>query len=193
MDNELDTDVKETSETEDKKAPRIPKKLVKKLVIVAGMIIGQFIVAYFLLTTLNVTNLLSSHEEVIPVKVDSSRIKAEEKVSTFLGEEEVVDDTEAGVFSIDDLVINPSDSKVKSFFVVTMVFMIDNKKGLPEIEKREFAIKDRIISLVSRKTVPWLMEVDNREILRHEIKLIANRELTECQVIKVYFTKYVIQ
>ena len=102
MDNELDTDVKETSETEDKKAPRIPKKLVKKLVIVAGMIIGQFIVAYFLLTTLNVTNLLSSHEEVIPVKVDSSRIKAEEKVSTFLGEEEVVDDTEAGVFSIDD-------------------------------------------------------------------------------------------
>jgi flagellar FliL protein len=94
---------------------------------------------------------------------------------------------------MDDIVVNPSGTRAKRFLVVSLAFIINGKKGIKEIEKREPAIKDGIIALLSRKSVDWLSAVDNRETLRREIRLITNRKLLETQVSKIYFTKYVLQ
>jgi len=178
--------------------PREKKKksglLLKRIPIVVGMIIFQSIAAYAILTQMDWNKKLTSKDmshENSSATAPSSII--EESLLSHDGEKEEIDDVEAGMFNMDDIVINPAGSSFQSFFVVSMVFLTKEKNGAEEFEKREPAIKDKIISLLCRKTASWLGEVDNREILRREIKMIVNRQLVDTNVTKVYFTKYVIQ
>ena len=184
----------ETSEntTEEAIKPKKTSRLFKKIPIVAGMIVVQFIVAYILLTRLSLPNPYSEENPQPNIEVADST-KENERPKLFLVDEPEVDDLEAAVFTLDDIVINPAGSRTKTFFVLSLVFMIKEKDGFKEVEKREPAIKDRVLSLLCRKTAQWLSKVDNRDILRNEIKLIVNRQLVDTQVTKVYFTKYVLQ
>lgn len=98
-----------------------------------------------------------------------------------------------GVFTLDDLVVNPAHSRGKHFFVATVVFTFENKKMVELITEREPMLRDRIIDLLCQKTFEWMSRYENREKIRAGI-LNITKELLQCQEgINIYFTKYVLQ
>lgn len=194
MADEWDNDADVAEETTDKTTFKKTGGMVKKILIVVAILSLQCIVAYILLTQILLPTLLSPKEnsQASNASVPEAQTK-KERPTLLIDEEPEVDYAAAGVYALDDLVINPLGSQGKRFLVLSMALMIKDEKGLEELENVEPAIKDGIIALLSRKTVAWFSEVNNREFLRREIRLTINRKLTDTQVLKVYFTKYVLQ
>ena len=194
MADEWDNDADVAEETTEKTTFKKTGGMVKKILIVVAILSLQCIVAYILLTQILLPTLLSPKEnsQASNASVPEAQTK-KERPTLLIDEEPEVDYAAAGVYALDDLVINPLGSQGKRFLVLSMALMIKDEKGLEELENVEPAIKDGIIALLSRKTVAWFSEVNNREFLRREIRLTINRKLTDTQVLKVYFTKYVLQ
>ena len=96
------------------------------------------------------------------------------------------------MINIEDLVINPNGSKGKRYLIMSLYIYLKNKKLQDKLDVEEPAIKDGLISLLSRKPMEVLSNVGIRENIRKEIKLTIENILQE-KVLKVYLTKYVMQ
>ena len=98
-----------------------------------------------------------------------------------------------GIYSLSDIIVNPAFSQGRSYFVTSIVFAFDDKKKAELMKERELILKDRIISLLSKKTTMWLSNYSNREVLRQELLTIAHEVMGSNTGAHVYYTKYVIQ
>jgi flagellar basal body-associated protein FliL len=97
------------------------------------------------------------------------------------------------LLQLDNLVINPSDTRGKKFLVISLAIYLNNtvidEPGTPE----EIAVKDAIISLLGRKSLYWIINIDNRPILREELKRTVQAVLREQKPPKIFITKFVLQ
>ena len=57
----------------------------------------------------------------------------------------------------------------------------------------EIAVKDAIITLLARKSLYWIINIDNRPILREELKKTVQGVLKEPKPPKIFITKFVLQ
>ena len=100
---------------------------------------------------------------------------------------------EGTLLQLDNIVVNPSDARGKRYVVVSLTIFLPNIKieGPNSIE--EIAMRDAITLLLSKKTSLWLSDVDNREILRDEIRLVIKNILDGKENPRVFITKYVME
>ena len=99
----------------------------------------------------------------------------------------------AGLFTLEDLVVNPAFTGGKRFFIVSMALAVELEEMLDVLKEREPIIKDRIIGLIAQKSFTWLANNANRETLRNEINTVVENIIRSSGGVRVYFTKYVLK
>ncbi len=108
-------------------------------------------------------------------------------------QDEAAEEDSGEIYIFKDVIVNPADTGGRRYLVVSMGLELDEKKLAGEIEKKEPQIRDAIITLLSQKNVPYLVDIQKKDSLRHEILEIINGNLSQGQVAKIYFVKYILQ
>ena len=177
--------------------------LVKGLVIF-GITLFQialvFIVFKFLLLPSLTANALTeqpakeSVAEEVTEDIDSLELSIDEESLKEVDNLPNPEDLKQGtLLQLDNIVINPSDARGRRYVVVSLTIFLHNIKieGPNSIE--EIAIRDAITMLLSKKTSLWLSDVDNREILRDEIRKVVKSILDGAENPRIFITKYVME
>lgn len=128
-----------------------------------------------------------SEAEEVP---KSASKKKEEK-----GEEGKNDaEEESTIVPFDPVIVNLSGSGGRRYLKVLINLEAKDTKAKHKIEAKLVPIKDRLISILSSKTLEDVEGFEGQDILRREIKDAADIMLKmEDSVVQVYFTEFVIQ
>jgi flagellar FliL protein len=99
------------------------------------------------------------------------------------------------VMSLDEFLVNLSDSDGDHFLKVTVGLGLDKEKGkTPETLKEQVPmIRDAVLSSLSSKMRAEVSSADGREKLKADIKKRVNTALGENDVDDVYFSNFVTQ
>lgn len=98
----------------------------------------------------------------------------------------------AGYYEIEDVVINPAETEGQRVLLVSIGLEVANDDHLEEIEQYEVAIRDAMINMLSRRTVPELSSTDEREDIKQEMGIMINEILGKRSVRNLFFTEYVM-
>ncbi|NPV25930.1 MAG: flagellar basal body-associated FliL family protein [Firmicutes bacterium] len=91
-----------------------------------------------------------------------------------------------------EFVVNIADTQGRRFLKTEVVLELTDKKTEKEFQTKLPIIQDRILSLLSSKTVTDL-QVDQRERLKQEMMDQINTALGTKQIKMVYFTTFIMQ
>ena len=99
------------------------------------------------------------------------------------------------VMTLDEFLVNLSDSGSDHFLKVTVGLELDKEKGKTAESLKETTpeIRDAILSSLSSQTRDAVAPESGREKLKAEIKKKVNEALGEDDVKNVYFTNFVTQ
>ena len=113
------------------------------------------------------------------------------------GSEEEQDNTEPveyGEFTeLQGLIINPSGTEGRRYLMVNVGLETGNAKVLEELEQKDIVVRDKILQLLSLRTVPELSDIALREEIKEQLLTEVNSVLEEDRVTRLYFTQYVLQ
>ena len=109
-------------------------------------------------------------------------------------EEAHAEDEEPPAFSeLQGIVVNPAGTDGQRYLLVNAGFEMKDPATVEELGTREIVVRDAIVSILSRMTVPELSDVGRRGVLKEEIREAVNETLREGEVTRFYFTQYVLQ
>lgn len=155
-----------------------PAKGNKKLFVILGIVVFQAIISYFIIDMLFVS----------PAKGENEQTEVTE------AENELSTNKEIGeIFEIDDIVVNPTDTKGRRFIALSIGLESAAGVSIDEIKKRKPQISDNVISLLAGKTLQDFIDVSKRENLRQEIHNAINEVTPGNMVARVYITRFIIQ
>jgi len=181
------------------KKKKMPPGIVWMLRIVVGFVVifAEVLLSYTVVTRFLMPQEKASVDESVEEK-KTEPAPVPEKIITEASDgpaaqEKPFPSVIGGVYSLNDVIVNPAFSQGQSYFITSIVFAFDDKVKVDLMKERELILKDRIIALLSKKTTSWLSNYSNREILRKELLTIACTVLEANSGIYVYYTKYVIQ
>ena len=108
-------------------------------------------------------------------------------------EKEGAEKEESLIIPLDTLIVNLSGSNGRRYLRVKI--NLDAKDGDVKklIEAKSIQIKDRLISILSSKTLEDIEGLEARENLRKEVKDAVDVVLKAEGVLQVYFTEFVVQ
>ncbi len=107
-------------------------------------------------------------------------------VNSFTKEEMVV-------YTMDELIVNPAGSQGQRYLVVQATIELSESNHIDLVNQHSQRIKHYMNASLSSRTVDQLLDFNERERLRVELKNIVNREIGEYSVRNLYYTKYVMQ
>ena len=100
---------------------------------------------------------------------------------------------ESNIYTIENLVVNPAQTKGTRFLSVSFGFELGSNQLLDNFQKREAVIRDALITILSSKTIEQLSDAREKEIARHQIKKRISTLLDTEQLAGVYYTDFVLQ
>ena len=174
----------------DKKEEKIEKtekkKGINKKVFVIGLplFIVQLVIVYFVTVNFLVKPAAVTNGEE---KVETKQSKAAEESS---GESE--DEGKSFIFPIKDLIINPARTGGKRLLLLSVGFDVSSEEAKKTLEEKEMALRDMIISTLSRKTLSELSGPAQKDSLKSELSSHLKKIVPKLKVKHVYFSKYVI-
>ena len=92
-----------------------------------------------------------------------------------------------------NLVVNPAGSRGTRFLLVSVGFEFVPALPDEEFARRETEIRDRVLAILSTKTIDELVDYTHRDAFRAEIKSIVDSTLGSPRVRRVFFPQFVIQ
>ncbi len=98
----------------------------------------------------------------------------------------------AGYYEIEDVVINPAETDGQRVLLVSIGLEVAHDDHLDEIQQHEVAIRDAMISMLSRRSVPELSSTDERQDIKQEMGIMINEILGRRTVRNLFFTEYVM-
>lgn len=130
-----------------------------------------------------------------PMLVPPAAAAATDSAGTAAGEHGAAPDTTASAAPIvlNNLVMNPAGSRGTRFLLVSVGFDFAPAMPAEEFEKRETEIRDRVIGVLSTKTVDELVDYTRRDGFRAEIQASLDSLLAGPKVRRVFFPQFVIQ
>ncbi len=96
------------------------------------------------------------------------------------------------VYLVEDVIVNPLDSRGRKFVNTSVAFVYKGKVGA-ELEKRDVQLRDMLIQTLSSRTVEQLSRPAQRDTLREEILEKTNALLKSGKIFAVYFANFVMQ
>lgn len=98
------------------------------------------------------------------------------------------------IVPIDTIVVNLSGSNLRRYLKAKVILEVRDEEARGKLETRTIQVKDRLISILSSKTIDDIDSVEGREYIKREIKdsvdVILNMEKA---VLQVYFEDFVVQ
>lgn len=123
-------------------------------------------------------------------KVPASSKNKEEKGKEGAEGEEVV---ESLIVPLETLIVNLSGSNGRRYLKAKINLEAKDGEMKKTIEAKSVQIKDRLISILSSKTLEDIEGLEGQENLRKEIKDAVDVVLKAEGVLQVYFTEFVVQ
>ncbi|ANF36564.1 flagellar basal body-associated protein FliL [Bacillus velezensis] len=106
------------------------------------------------------------------------------------GKKPTIDEVVAATVSVDDITTNlKSDSIIR----IGIKLETDSAKAKEELEKRDFQVKDNIISILADTSAGEIEGDKGREAFKQSLKEKVNSYLQEGKVQKVYITSFNLQ
>lgn len=165
------------------------KKSLNPKVFIVGipLFVLQLVIVYFV-----TANILLTKFESSPVKKQGEKVDAVEEAQD--SSEEGKENVELGknIFSIEDILLNPTGTNGQRLLLVSMAFDVANQEQLESLKQKEIVVKDMIISTLSSKSLGELSAVGQKDSLKVEISKGLAALLPKIKVNSVYFSKYVI-
>jgi flagellar FliL protein len=176
------------------------KQVIFKILIIIGILLVQIGLAYAVITFLlpGKSAPQKSESSAVPGKKtpEAPQVEETKEEETMLSQDDRLSAEvlkEASFLRMEDMIINPAQSNGSRYLLLSLVIYVNGREAQEQLTLQEPAIFDAVNSLISRHSVAWLSDPYNREILREKIKLVVKREMGEAEVLKVYFTKFVMQ
>ena len=147
-------------------------KLRKTVLIMVPLFLFQLLLAYFIV---------------------SSTIKPEKIAKTAsLNEGERINQDIGEIYIIEDIVVNPRETRGMRFVNVSIGLDCNNGKTLKAVGKQDIRIRDYLISLFSNCLVEELDDEADKDTLRKKIRSDINRLINNDGVQAVYFTNFIL-
>lgn len=102
-------------------------------------------------------------------------------------------ESEALIYAIRDIVVNPAGTGGSRFLSVSFGFELASSEFESEFAAREAVVRDALITILSSKTVAQLTDAKQKEIVRYQIKKRVSKLMGSDELIGVYFTDFVLQ
>ena len=110
------------------------------------------------------------------------------------GEEAEEAPVEFGEFlEVQGLIVNPAGTDGQRYLMLNLGLESNKGSVLEELETKEIVVRDRVLRLLSQRTVEELADIGRRDPLKDELRGAINRVLEEGEVTRLYFTQYVLQ
>lgn len=97
------------------------------------------------------------------------------------------------VHSVPEIITNLADSGRSSLVQVQIQLEVDQDETLVELEQMSIPVRDRIIAVLRSKTSDEVSGDEGMRQLGREVKQEINDLLSLGRVIRIYFTKLIIQ
>jgi len=95
--------------------------------------------------------------------------------------------------ALENLVLNPAGSGGTRFLMVTATFELKDGATEQLMKDHEAEIRDRVLSLLGRKTVDELTATADREEIKKQVLAVVTPLFPKGSVLKVFFPQFVIQ
>lgn len=165
----------------------------KVFIIGIPLFVLQLVIVYFVTANILLTKFESSSH-----KNEGETVEAGEGVQDSTEEGEESEESEEAVeigkhiFSIEDIIVNPTGTNGQRLLLVSMAFDLKDEAQLESIKQKEFVVKDMVISTLSSKTMNELSAIGQKDSLKAEISQGLSSLLPKLKINSVYFSKYVI-
>jgi flagellar protein FliL len=158
-------------------APKKSKPLMK-YAIIAGVLVVQTVLAYFLQKTFLFPGTATA-------TVAESKAESEEP-------KDGGNEAEPNIVMLDEIVVNPAETGGRRYLAVTVGLQMKDEAAAKSVEKATPLIRDALITLLSAKHLDELSRASYRDTLRTEIKTAVNVQMKN-KVEGVVFSGYVLQ
>ena len=95
--------------------------------------------------------------------------------------------------AIENLVLNPAGSNGTRFLMVTATFELKDGTAEQIMKDKEAEVRDRVLSLLGKKTVEELTDISLRDGIKKEVLDAIDPLFPKGAVRKVFFPQFVIQ
>ena len=99
----------------------------------------------------------------------------------------------ASVHQIENLVVNPASTNGARFLMVTTAIVVKDASAVEELASRDAEIRDRIVDLLSSRTIEELGDPSRREALKTDLAAAVGALFPEGVVKRVLLPQFVIQ
>jgi|GEM_PF-970801 len=107
---------------------------------------------------------------------------------------EKVEQVEFGeIFQLDGLIINPTNSRGSKHLLIDIGLQTTDASILAELGEKELLLRDNLNTFLSAQKLEVLTDINMRQKIRERLKEIVDYNLSEGEVDKVYFIRYVLQ
>ena len=195
MADDKDKTTVETSESADQ--PEAKKKGPSKLLLLGGggiavVILGITLAIFVLKPMMSGGGEPSSSKAGTHEAADESRRKPAKESHGKSGGGHGGEGTSV-VYAIKDIVVNPAGTGGSRFLSVSFGFELPYQGLEQDMESREAAVRDALITIMSSKTVAQLTDSKQKEITRYQIKKRVEQILSVDDIGSVYYTDFVLQ
>ncbi|MCH8927761.1 MAG: flagellar basal body-associated FliL family protein [Candidatus Marinimicrobia bacterium] len=94
---------------------------------------------------------------------------------------------------VNHIVINPYGTNGRRFLALDLSIGTTSAAAVKDLEKRDAELRDKLNTLLSRKTIAELTNIISKRKIKKDIIALLNGVITKGEVREVYFTKYVLQ
>ncbi|MFH1010061.1 MAG: flagellar basal body-associated FliL family protein [bacterium] len=154
-----------------------------KWAVLAGVLVLQVIASYFLQRALLFSPPKPAQAHTVEVKQTTEKKRKGHAAEASKASEIVL---------LDEIIVNPAETGGRRFLAATIGFEVTGEEP-NVVEQRKPLIRDRLIGLLSSKTITQLADITYRDTLRAEIRTKIEEELHPLSVPRVFFTGYVLQ
>ncbi len=97
------------------------------------------------------------------------------------------------VHQIENLVVNPANTNGSRFLLITTAIVVRDAAALEEVAARDAEVRDRVVELLSSRTVEQLSDPASRESLKQDLAAAVGALFEEGVVKRVLLPQFVIQ
>lgn len=96
-------------------------------------------------------------------------------------------------YELANLVLNPAGTGGTRFLMVTTSFQIKDQATKDLFTNHDSQVRDRILSLLGKKTVDELADMDHREAIKRELMDSIGVMFPKGSIVNLFFPQFVIQ
>jgi flagellar FliL protein len=100
---------------------------------------------------------------------------------------------EQPLFHLKEVLVNPAGTNGTRFLLTSVGFQVSSLQAKQELERKEVQLRDVMNSILTRKTLPELIDYQKREEMRKEIMQEVSGLLKSGTIKEVYFSKFIVQ